>query len=63
MEFTHALHIFRLYCNRLKQDPFDAELMILTDAEKQALQELKGIIEEYSDLIVGNRGTGASKSS
>ena len=51
MDLDHALHIFRLYCYRLKLDPSDVESMLLTDKEKQAIQELKDLIKEYADLI------------
>ncbi len=57
MDLDHALHVFRLYCIRLKEDPSDAESMLLTDKEKQAIQELKYLIKEYAHLIAGDRGT------
>lgn len=61
MDLTHALHVFRLYCFQLKKDPFEAESMLLSDQEKQAIQELKDVIREYADLIVDDRGKVAGK--
>jgi hypothetical protein len=52
MDLIHALHIFRLYCYHLKRNPSDAESLLLTDSEKEAIRQLKGLIMEYSDLIL-----------
>jgi hypothetical protein len=51
MDFDHALHIFRLYCYRLERDPAQADSMLLTDAEKQAIQELKDLVKKYAGLF------------
>jgi len=61
MELNHALHVFRLYCYHLKRNPADAESMLLTDEERQAIQEAKDLVKEYADAIVGDRGRVAAK--
>jgi hypothetical protein len=61
MDLTHALWVFRLYCNRLKQDPSDADSMLLTDKEREVIQDLKDLVKEYADLIAGDRSAMVTK--
>lgn len=62
MDLNHALHVFKLYCYHLKQDPSGADSMLLTDNEKQAISEIKDLIKDYSDLITADLGDAASSS-
>lgn len=55
MDFDHALHVFKLYCRQLKQDPSGADSMLLTESEREAIQEIGDLIREYADLFVGDR--------
>ena len=56
MDLDHALWVFRLYRQRLEQDPSDAAKMLLTEREKQAIEALERLVLEYSDLVAGKTG-------
>lgn len=51
MDLDHALLVFRLYCRLYRQNPSEAEALLLTDKEKQIIQELKELTAEHADLF------------
>ena len=62
MDFDHALTVFRLYYYRYRQDPSEAERMLLTEKEKQAIVDLEKVVLEYSDLVASKTGSMVTKS-
>ncbi|MBP8646546.1 MAG: hypothetical protein KBH99_10565 [Syntrophobacteraceae bacterium] len=59
MDLDRALRVFKLYCEQWKEDPRQAEGLLLTDEEKQSIQELKNLIREYAPLIEKQDSTAA----
>lgn len=56
MDFDQAMRVFRLYCLRLEKEPAQADTMLLTENEKEAISVLKGVIREYSGLFWKEHG-------
>jgi hypothetical protein len=61
MDLDHALTVFRLYYHRFRQDPSEAERMLLTEKEKQAIADLEKVVLEYSDLVTSKTGSSVTK--
>lgn len=51
MELGRALTVFRQYCRLLKRNRSEAESLLLTDTEKQAIRDLREIVREYAYLF------------
>lgn len=51
MELGRALTVFRQYCWLLERDRNKAESLLLTDAEREAIRDLKETIREYGGLF------------
>ena len=61
MDFVHALHVFRLYCQQLKHNPSEAEKMLLTEREKRAIADIEAVIREYAPVLMGKVGAAPGK--
>ncbi|HOI96024.1 MAG TPA: hypothetical protein PK250_15065 [Syntrophobacter fumaroxidans] len=61
MDIDRVLRVFRLYCMHYEQDPKQAETLLLTGEEKQAILELKNLIEEYARLFEAGKGVRTDK--
>ena len=61
MDLDHALTVFRLYYYRFRQDPSEAERMLLTEKEKQSITDLEKVVREYSDLVTSKTGSMVTK--
>jgi hypothetical protein len=55
MELDRALRVFKLYCMHFEENPIQAESLLLTDEEKQAILELKALVKEYGGLFERDR--------
>lgn len=51
MDFDRAIRVFKQYCWSYRRDRLQAESLLLTDEERQVIQQLKDLIKEYSDLF------------
>ena len=51
MDLDRALRVLRQYCWNLKRDRLQAESLLFTNEEKQAILELKELMKEYAGLI------------
>lgn len=51
MDFDRATRVFREYCRSYRRDRLQAESLLLTDEERQAILELKGLIKEHAGLF------------
>jgi len=51
MDLERALRVFRQYCLSYRRDRLQAESLLLTDEERQAILGLKELIKEYADLF------------
>ncbi len=51
MDFDRATRVFREYCRSYRRDRLQAESLLLTDEERQAILGLKELIKEYADLF------------
>ena len=53
MDLDHALRVFRLYRYHADRNPLDAEKMLLTEGERQAIAEIEKLLSECSDAYRG----------
>jgi len=61
MDIDRALRVFKLYCMHYEQDPRQAETLLLTDEERQAILELKNLIKEYGRLFEADKAVQTDK--
>jgi hypothetical protein len=61
MDLDHALHIFRLYYHLLGQDESQAETMLLTDGEKEAIAKIQKVIVECWAPVAGKSGPATAR--
>jgi hypothetical protein len=61
MDLDHALRVFKLYYYLFAQDPSQAEGMLLTEGEKQAIADVEKVVIEYSALVANKAGSAAAR--
>lgn len=51
MDLDRAVRVFKQYAWHLERDRLQAESLLLTNEEKQAILELKALIRDYAALF------------
>jgi len=61
MDLDRAIRVFREYCRSYRRDRLQAESLLLTDEERQAILGLKDLIKECADLFGRDEHSSAAK--
>ncbi|NLI81830.1 MAG: hypothetical protein GX443_09105 [Deltaproteobacteria bacterium] len=51
MDLEHALRIFKLYCYIYRRSAAEAESILWSEREREAIRQLKRLVRESADLF------------